>query len=105
MRKAGKIAKFAAFGIAAVGIAGWVAMSLWNLLMPEIFGVHAIGFWQALGLLVLSRLFFGGFHGRGGHRGRWMRRRWENMTPGDREKFREAMRQRCGGFGKPAADA
>ena len=32
--------------------------------MPAIFGLHAISFWQALGLLVLSKILFGGFHGR-----------------------------------------
>lgn len=40
---------------------GAIVMLLWNWLIPAIFGLGAINFWQALGLLALSRLFFGGF--------------------------------------------
>jgi hypothetical protein len=78
-------------------------MQLWNWLMPAIFGLHAITYWQALGILVLSKILFGGFRGRpfgGGppwRRGRhWRERmaaRWESMTPEEREKFRQGMRQ------------
>jgi hypothetical protein len=55
-------------------------------------------FWQALGLLVLSKLLFGGFrpYPRGGPR--WRRRmmeRWEQMTPEEREKFKQGMRHGC----------
>ena len=39
-------------------------MWLWNQLMPAIFGLHAINFWQALGMLVLCKILFGGFRGR-----------------------------------------
>ncbi len=77
-------------------------MWLWNRLMPVIFGLHAISFWQALGLLVLSKILFGGFHGRHGFGGGWRMRlieRWEQMTPEEREKFRAGMRGGCGPFG------
>jgi len=33
-------------------------MWLWNWLMPVIFGLPEIGFWQAFGLLILSNIFF-----------------------------------------------
>lgn len=33
-------------------------MVLWNLLMPEIFGLPEIGFWQACGLNILSAILF-----------------------------------------------
>jgi hypothetical protein len=47
---------------------GWVAMLLWNALMPALFGLTAVTFWQALGLVILGRLIFGGRFGRGrGH--------------------------------------
>ncbi len=85
---------------------GYVVMLLWNWLMPALFGWHLIGFWQAIGILVLSKILFGGFHGRhGGHnsRRRRMMERWDRMTPEEREKFRESMRGRCSPFGPPAA--
>lgn len=78
----------------------YAVMRLWNWLVPPIFGWHLIGFWQAVGLLLLCKILFGGF--RGGHRGnhwQWRRRmfeRWESMTPEEREKFRQTMRHRCG---------
>ncbi|HXW15524.1 MAG TPA: hypothetical protein VEN79_13530 [Terriglobia bacterium] len=85
----------------------FVVMELWNWLMPVIFSLHAINFWQALGLLVLSKILFGGFRGRPGFGGHWRQRlmeRWEQMTPEEREKFRTGMRGGCGHLGSsPAA--
>ena len=76
---------------------------LWNRLMPILFHLPAITFWQAVGLLALSWLLFGGWRGFGGRgwgsRGPWRRRmqeRWEQMTPEEREKMRAGMRGRCG---------
>lgn len=86
---------------------GFVVMSLWNWLMPALFGWHLITYWQAVGILILSKILFGGFRGgRPGRRMYWrhrMKERWERMTPEEREKFREGMRGRCGSFGAPAA--
>lgn len=51
-------------GIAAVGFAvlfGYFVMLLWNWLMPEIFGLTTITFWQAVGIIILARLIFGAF--------------------------------------------
>jgi len=75
-----------------VGIVGLVTVGLWNLLMPAIFGLPAISFWQALGLLVLSRVLFGGFAGWG-HRMRKSRlvRGWNDLTPEERQRFSQAM--------------
>ncbi|MFA7272682.1 MAG: hypothetical protein WC044_02385 [Crocinitomicaceae bacterium] len=54
-------------GITALAILfGFVLMWLWNALMPEIFGLQAITYWQAVGLFVLSKLLFGGFGGGSG---------------------------------------
>jgi hypothetical protein len=87
----------------AVAIAGFGAAVhyLWNWLMPNLFGLQPITFWQAVGLLALSWLLFGGWRGfRGPGRGRhWQRRmmeRWEQMSPEEREKFRQGLRGRCG---------
>ncbi len=86
---------------------GAAVLHLWNWLMPSIFGLHTINYWQALGLLGLSWLLFAGPRGwigpRMHHRQR-MRERWERMTPEEREKFRAGIRARCGGFEHPVAE-
>ncbi len=81
-----------------IAVGGWVVMSLWNWLAPELFGFRSVTFWQALGLLLLCRILFGGFGMRGGgshsdHRKR-MAERWEKMTPEERERFRQTWRGR-----------
>jgi len=85
--------------LAAAALFGYVVQQLWNSLIPAIVGGRAITFWQALGILLLCKILFGGFRGRGGmywrHR---MGERWEKMTPEEREKFSRAMRSRCGTF-------
>ena len=100
-----RILKFVLFAALAGGIFGFVVMWLWNHLMPALFGLHTLGFWQALGLLILSKILVSGFHGRPGFSHDWrMRfiRRWEQMTPEEREKFREGLRGRCGRFEPPS---
>jgi len=58
--------------IVFVFIAGVVIMWLWNCLVPQLFHLTMITFWQAVGLAVLFRLLFGvshfGWHHRGGRR-------------------------------------
>ena len=83
----------------ALVVFSWVVMSLWNWLIPGIIGWKPIDFWQALGLLVLSRILFGGLRGRFGYGMHWrarMAERWQRMTPEERDKFRAGMRGRCG---------
>ena len=82
----------------AVAIFGVAVQHLWNWLVPSIIGWHAITFWQAVGILLLSKILFGGFRGRGGgmHWRHRMGERWEKMSPEEREKFARAMRRRCG---------
>ena len=79
-------------------LGGEIVKQLWNWLLPPLFGFKMLTFWQALGLLALCRILFGGLgmrSGRSRHRRR-MRERWEKMTPEERERFREGMRGRCG---------
>ena len=85
--------------ILAAAVCGFVVMSLWNWLVPALFGGRIITIWQALGVLVLSKLLFGGLLRRPGFRDRGRARKeiWERLTPEEREKFRAGMRHRCGG--------
>ncbi len=99
--------RFLAFALLFIGLAGFAVMSLWNALLPAILGVKAISFGQAIGLLALSRLLFGGFRGPwgrpgfgGGGPGRkhWkqkMTERWQTLTPEQREAMRQKW-SRCG---------
>jgi len=87
--------KFALFAVVALAVIGAVVMALWNVLMPALFGWPVIGFWQSLGLLLLSRILVGGLRGGHGGRMRW-RDRWAQMSDEERAKFREGMRHRCG---------
>ena len=63
--------KILLFVALAATVFGWVVMWLWNGLIPAIFGLHAISYWQALGILVLSKILFGGFRGRPGFGMHW----------------------------------
>jgi len=83
-------------------LCGYGTMLLWNWLVPVLFNGPVIVFWQAIGLLALSKILFGG-RGRGwgrrrcGDRGHWkyrMEERLKNMTPEEKEKFKN----RCGGY-------
>jgi hypothetical protein len=107
------IAKCIFFGILFIGCffaLGYVIMHLWNWLMPALFsGLHEITYLQAFGLLILSKLLFGGFGGHwkrhggcGGHcggrhswRSRW-EGKWSQMTPEEREKFKKGWGGKCG---------
>ncbi len=90
-----------------VAIGGAAVRLLWNWLLPPLFGWPQITFWQALALLALCRILFGGFgmrtHARS-HVGRRMAERWASMTPEERERFRQGLRDRCG-FGPPAGES
>ncbi len=99
-RKRILLAPLAILGILLfIAIGTEVVLQLWNWLLPSLFGLRQITFWQALGLLALCRILFGGFgrHGfpRPGLRGR-LRERWDAMTPEERERFRQGMRGPCG---------
>jgi hypothetical protein len=99
--------RFVLFGIVLVGVMGFVIVGLWNVLMPAIFGLPAITFWQALGLFVLSRVLFGRFLGGWGSRMHRMRvaRGLKDLTPEERQRFTDAMGPRrpgCYGEGNAA---
>jgi hypothetical protein len=53
---------FGILGLGFIAFFGWVVMLLWNWLMPDIFGLKQIGYWQAWGLLILCTILFKGMH-------------------------------------------
>ena len=83
------------FALIFVAGFGFAVHELWNLLMPELFHLPVISFWQAVGLLSLSWLLFGGWRGmprrHGGWGGHHRRERWERLTPEERERFQSRM--------------
>lgn len=86
----------------AMVLFGWLfgelVMHLWNWLLPPLFGWRMITFWQALGLLLLSRILFGSWGAGGGNRGpRGRRARWDKISPEERERLEQNWRSRCGG--------
>jgi Ca2+/H+ antiporter, TMEM165/GDT1 family len=92
--------------VAGVAVFGWVVMLLWNWLLPAVFGIGTLTFWQALGILVLAKILFGGCCG--GHRGHHhmrhgheFRNKWMNLTPEEREKMKEEWHNRCCTPAKP----
>lgn len=94
-----------------IAVGGEIVRQLWNWLLPPLFGWRPITFWQALGMLALCRILFGGFGGRGSGRSNVRSRlrermaermgartaaRWDRMNPEERERFRQAMGGRWG---------
>ena len=74
----------------------WIVMLLWNNILTAATGVKTLSYWQAAGILVLSKILFGFGGGRHSHR-RWgaMRERFANMTPEEKEKFKAEWKDRC----------
>ncbi len=98
-----KIVLFGAFALLALGL---LVMLLWNWLVPVLFKGVPINLWQAMGLLVLSRILFGGFGGGGwGHgshhrKSTWREKfnqKWSGMTPEEKERFKHSF-GRCRKF-------
>jgi len=87
-----------------VFLGGEIVKLLWNWLLPPLFGWHQITFWQGLGLLALCRILFGGWSSHGGPGPKWRRRGHDgHMTPEERDRLRQRMRERCG-FEPPHAE-
>ena len=95
------------FVLAFLALVTGVVFGLWNGVLTDVLGVKPITYWQALGLLVLAKILFGGFPGRRGRFGPpwWARRkmmeRWQSLTPEQREQMREEMRGRFGEWPHP----
>ncbi|MBI1767472.1 MAG: hypothetical protein HY015_06360 [Bacteroidetes bacterium] len=88
----------------AIAVVGFITMSLWNWLVPELFHGPVITFWQALGLLILSKILFWSFgkkhYGHGGHWRPYWKERWNRMSMEDRERFKQKMKEKWCGWGE-----
>jgi len=103
--KAGKVLMIILIATAAITAFGFIVMGLWNAILPQVItGVKAITFWQALGILALSKILFG--FGKGGSGWGQKRREWKEkmkdkfnaMTPEEKEQFKAEWKNRCGGM-------
>lgn len=104
MNKGLYILKCVLLGVLAVLLIGLITKLLWNWLVPTLFNGPQISYWQALGLLLLSKLLFWGFGGKRHsgcnhpeHREAWKTRfsnKFSNMTPEEREAFKRKMKDK-----------
>lgn len=107
MKKAGFIGGAVILGVGAAVLFTFVVMWLWNWLMPELFSLSVITFWQAAGLLILAKILFSG----AGHGSRWhsdrrkkywhsrFEEKWKCIPKEKKEEFARKMEEK--GFHKP----
>jgi len=75
---------------------GWIIMLLWNGILVPVTGIGVVTLWQGLGLVVLSRILVGGFGGRGSRRSWQGKNKWMNMSPEEKEQFKDYCKSRWG---------
>ncbi len=91
---------FGILGIGLIFLFGFVVMKLWNWLMPEIFGLKRVDYWQAWGLLILSCILFGKIGGSGDGGRRSDRKRRRKLRSYIREERFSAGEEAAGSRGK-----
>ncbi|MEP6597202.1 MAG: hypothetical protein ABJA71_14715 [Ginsengibacter sp.] len=87
---------------AGILLLGLVVMLLWNAILQPVLNVHALTYWQAVGIFILCKILFGSFRRRGSSQrerswrgsSHW-RQKWMNMNDDERAKFREEWKKRC----------
>jgi membrane protease YdiL (CAAX protease family) len=88
--------------IAGILLFGWIVMLLWNAILPSALHAGELTYAQAIGLLILCRILFGGFWGKKGgggpgfKQGMYWREKWAGMSDEEKAKFKEQWRMRCG---------
>ncbi|UII29422.1 hypothetical protein LVD15_13630 [Fulvivirga maritima] len=104
--KGKKIALVILAVLAFIALFGYIVMTLWNWLVPDLFNGPTVTYVQAIGLLVLCKLLFGGFHGKGGPKDRW-KEKWRSMSPEQREglKRKFAAKWKCDSHQKEPTDS
>jgi Ca2+/H+ antiporter, TMEM165/GDT1 family len=103
----GKAVMILVFCTAFVMLFSYIVMLLWNGILPDVLGVRTISFWQAMGILVLSKILFSGFGGLHHKKEQFKNRfrekmldKWEHMTPEEKQKFKDEWKTRCRGWGR-----
>lgn len=99
-----KVVGFTLCAITIVAIFGYIVMLLWNNILVEVTPIKPINFWQSLGLLLLSKILFGGFNkGFTGKGNKWsseLKEKWHNMNDDEKEAFKQQWRSKCSSFSK-----
>jgi Ca2+/H+ antiporter, TMEM165/GDT1 family len=94
-----RIVLFTPLALLGVLLFGWIVMLLWNGVLVPVIHVSAVTLWQALGILVLSKILFSSFGGGGGSSRRSLMKQkmmWEQLTPEQKEQFKTEWKTRCG---------
>lgn len=84
-------------GPLAILIFGGAVMWLWNNALAPVLHISTVSFWQALGILVLSKILFSSFHGGGRRHSGWgdrMSKKWHTMTPEEKAAFKQKWENR-----------
>lgn len=79
-----------------------VVMWLWNAILPSVItGVTTLTYWQAMGILVLSKILFAGFR-FGGHRKthqhfaqNGFKSKFMEMSDEEKQQFKSQWKKRC----------
>jgi hypothetical protein len=115
MNRGWYILKCGLFVLLAVVVIGFITKLLWNWLVPTLFSGPEINYWQALGLLILSKILFWGLGGKrhdrctpGDHASQqWKHRfseKFSNMSPEEREAFKQKMKDKWCSWEKNTSD-
>jgi hypothetical protein len=102
-----RILLFFVIGPIAILVFGGTVMLLWNNVLSPVLHISTITFWQGLGILVLSKILFSSFSGGSGSRRDYWKQRmmWKNMTPEQKEKFKEEWKNRGRRWGYRSGDS
>ena len=109
-----KVVSMIALFIVIVVAASALVMFLWNSILTEVTNVKPLSFWQALGLLLLAKILFGGFgrfmnpgkkSRRRGWKNPWMgmnreekkewKKKWMEMNPMERKEAKRKWKEHC----------
>ena len=84
---------------------GSLVQLLWNNVLVPVLHVGTVSFWQAMGILLLSKILFSSFGGRSDRQGyRKQKLLWQQLTPEQKETFRKEWNMRNRRWGYPGQD-
>ena len=97
-----KIMFFILVAFSFLALVSFIVMMLWNSILVEVTSVKPLSFWQAVGLLILTRILFGGIW-RGekkhhAHKSKWKNKwkeKWMNLSDEEREAIKAKWKGHC----------